>query len=297
MLYDGHPRGTATPYVFDGPETLSHTAFVAEESVEFIRDHADERFFLICGFYAPHAPINPPQRFVDMYDPAEMPLPFMNDGEDTRYQLGDDGWRKVVAYYYALITHIDDQIGRILDALRETGLEDDTLVIFTADHGEHLGDHGIVAKGPPGLDSCAHVPLIMSCPDRFGAGKSVGLVEGVDVTPTVLDYCGIQVPPEMQGRSLRPTIEGHEGSPRKSVYIEHRHPFRDSWKTVRTHQIKYCVSNEGDELLFDLVADPHELTNVVADPAHADALHAMRDEMVRRWFDVEKQLPRRTGMY
>jgi arylsulfatase len=291
------PRGTTTPYVFQGPEHLTHTAFVADETIRFLEDAQAGPFFAVAGFYAPHAPINPPQRFVDLYDPAEMPLPLRNPGED-RTGLSDDDWRRVVAFYYALVSHIDDQIGRILAAVDALGLRENTLILFTSDHGEHLGDHGLVAKGPPGLDSCARVPLIASCPARFGPlGVRNELIEAVDLAPTILDMCGVQVPPVMQGRSFRGLLEGRGYTPRRSAFIEHRVPFGTSWKTVVTQEFKYAASNGGDELLFDLAHDPHELHNVAAAPECAGALAEMRAELLRRWFDVEHQYPLRTAAY
>ena len=292
-----HPRRVQEPYVFEGPEELTHTAFVAQEAAQYIGQQRDEPFFLISGFYAPHAPLNPPGRFVDMYDPSSLPLPAMNEGENV-LGLPDDEWRTVKAYYYALVSHIDDQIGRILRALDEAGVRDKTLVIFTSDHGEHLGDHGRVAKGPPGLDSCAHVPLLVSYPDCIqGARVFSELIEAVDIVPTILDYCGVQVPPVMQGVSFRPLVERRNYRERRSAFIEHRYPFRESWKTVRTHEFKYCACSSGEELLFDLERDPHELRNVASESAWAVHLNIMRAELVRRWFDVEKQYPKRTGAY
>jgi len=293
-----HPRNTHQPYVFEGPEHLSHTAFVADETIEYIRQRKDRGpFFVIAGFYAPHTPLNPPRRFLDTYDPSTLPLPAMNEGEDN-YGLSDDQWREVKAYYYALISHIDDQIGRILSALEETGLREDTIVVFTSDHGEHLGDHGTIQKGPPGLDSCAHVPLILSYPGNVPSKqKKAELIELVDIAPTLLDLCGVQAPPHFQGRSFRPLLQGGEYEERTSAFIEYRDPFTVSWKTVRTHEFKYCVSGSGEELLFDLRDDPDELTNVVGQSVSQPALHAMREELVRRWFDVERQYPMRTGRY
>jgi len=292
-----HPRGTQNPYVFEGSEDLTHTAFVADQTVEFLRRHREETFFAIAGFYAPHAPLNPPQRFVEMYDLATLPAPAMNEGEN-RLGLSDEQWRKVKAYYYALVTHVDDQVGRILAAVEELGLAEDTIVVFTSDHGEHLGDHGRVQKGPPGFDSCTHVPLIVRYPAAVAAGgRSDALIEAVDIAPTLLDLAAVQAPPIFQGRSFAPLLQGRPYEQRKSVFIEHRNPFVSSWKAVRTHAHKYCRSGDGDELLFDLAADPHELTNLAGDPAHAPALAEMRSEMLRRWFTVEKQYPRRTAAY
>jgi len=291
------PRETTKPYVFEGPEELTHSAFVADETIRYVNQHKHEPFFAIAGFFAPHSPLNPPQRFVEMYDQNTLPLPIMNDGEN-RHGLSDDAWRRVKAYYYALVSHVDEQIGKILKALKESGLRNETLVIFTADHGEHLGDHGITDKGPPGYDSCSHVPLIFSYPGRIKPGnKKSELIEAVDIVPTILDYCGVRKPPVMQGRSLRKLLEDEDYQPRSSVYIEWREPFGPSHKTVRTHDFWYSASNRGGDLLFDLKKDPHQLSNVAGRPEYVQVLHQMRRELLRRWFTVEKQYPLKTGAY
>jgi len=292
------PRNTHEPYIFEGPEELTHTAFVAEQCVEYLKNRRDDRpFLLIAGFYAPHCPLNPPARFVDWYDPDKLSPPRMNPGEDTR-GLPVAEWRRIKAFYYALVSHVDDQIGRILTAPEEAGLSDETLVLFTSDHGEHLGDHGLIQKGPPGLDSCVHVPLIMRYPAKIEPNRQMrALVEAVDIAPTILDYCGIQVPPIMQGRSIRPYLEGRPYKEHSSVYIEYKVPFGLAWKTVRTHTFKYCLSNRGDELLFDLIHDPHELHNVAHRDVYQEAKQMMQQELLTRWFEVESQYPKRTGAY
>ena len=116
-------------------------------------------------FFAPHPPLNPPQRFLDLYDPSTLPLPIMNEGEEKQLNISPAEWQRIKAYYYALVSHMDDQIGRLIKALQDLHLIDNTIIIFTSDHGDHLGDHGLFAKGLPGYDSCTHVPLIISYPD------------------------------------------------------------------------------------------------------------------------------------
>lgn len=292
------PRAPHQPYVFEGPETLTHSAFVASETIDFIHRHRTDRFFAIAGFYAPHAPLNPPARFVEMYNPDDMPEPLMNEGENER-GLTPAEWRRVRQFYYALISHVDDQVGRILDALDEEGLTENTLVLFTSDHGEHLGDHGQTAKGPPGLDSCSHVPLLVSWPGQIPGGTvQDDLIEAVDLVPSILDYCGVQTPAYLQGRSFRPLLEQRsEYNRRKSVFIEYHDPFGASWKTVRTRHAFYTICNKGTEMLFDLDRDPHQLKDLSTDSSRMTLRNEMRAELLRRWFDVESELPRRTAQY
>ena len=293
------PRGAHTPYIFEGTEHLTHTAFVADETADYIDVHHGEPFFVIAGIYAPHAPLNPPRRFVDMYEPSKLDLPQMNEGED-RHGLTADEWRVVKAYYYALITHIDDQVGRILESLERNGILDDTLVIFTSDHGEHLGDHGLTGKGAP-YDSCARVPLIWSYPGQSRPGAILSeIIEHVDIVPTILDYCGIQVPPQMQGRSFRALLEGKPYEERSSAYMEIKIPFSRSYKAIRTHQHLYVMERSKvatQERLFDMSADPHQLRDVSDQAASQSILVELRRELLSRWFDVENQYPLRTASY
>jgi arylsulfatase A-like enzyme len=321
-----HPRNTHEPYVFEGPEHLTHSAFVADQTIAALEQRNPHRpFFAIAGFYAPHPPLNPPARFVEMYDPSTLPLPHFDEAPGSvpwqGMELEPERWRAIKAHYYALVTHVDDQIGRILSYLDESGLRKETLVIFTSDHGEHLGDHGLIQKGPPGLGSCSHVPLIVVPPSDTASEEAGGehvnpgriessLIEAVDLAPTVLDICGVQVPPFFQGRSfsglLDPATSGLY-EPRQSAYIEFRDPFKSSWKSVRTAEYAYTIYTDArnstpvttgtDELLYDLVADPYEQQNVAANGDYADALDAMRVELLRRWFTVEGQYPLRTGSY
>ncbi len=291
-----HPRRTHEPYVFDGPEHLTHSAFVAEETVSFLARHQHEPFFCIAGFYAPHAPLNPPQRFVDLYDVDAMPLPHRNEDENLD-DTSDAQWRKTVAYYYALVSHVDDQVGRILQALDRLGLRDNTIVVFTSDHGEYLGDHGRIGKSGP-EDCSARVPLIVSYPQAFEpCGIRHELMEAVDIAPTLLDWCGVQAPPFLQGRSFRSLLEGGGYTPRASAFVEFRVPFGYGYKAVRTHEHLYVHETSGNERLFLLDDDRHALTDRSADPACRETLASMRLCLLERWFDVEKQIPQRTGQY
>ena len=295
----GRGRGLLRPYAFEGPEALTHTAFVADETCAFLERRRADRFFCVAGFYAPHPPLNPPRRFVDMYDTASLPLPVRAEHENYR-DVTDEQWRRIKAFYYAQVSHIDDQVGRILQTLDACGLSENTIVVFTSDHGEHLGDHGLVSKGSP-LDSSSRVPLVVRYPRAVEAGTARSeLVEAVDLAPTILDWCGVQAPGFVQGRSVAPLLAGGEYTPRQSAFMMMRIPFGSSYKAVRTREALYAAWREGEdlrELLYDLAADPHELYDVAGDTGREALLHAMRTELVRRWFDVEPQYPLRTGAY
>jgi arylsulfatase A-like enzyme len=220
----------------------------------------------------------------------------MNEGED-RFGLSDEKWQEVKQYYYACVSHVDDEVGKILKTLDEIGQRENTLIIFTSDHGEYLGDHGLVQKWTPGYECIMNVPLVVEWPGGVKASQREELVELVDLAPTILDCCGVQTPPEFQGRSFRGLLEGTDYTPRRSAYFEHKLPFGESWRGVRTHEFRYMASVDGEELLFDRDKDPGELTNVAQDPNYLEALHVMRRELLLRVFEAEDQYPLRTGDY
>ncbi len=293
-----HPRKAVSPYIFQGSEHLTHTSFVARETIEYISRHKADQFFCVAGFYAPHAPINPPERFTDMYKLDDMPLPNRNEGENVG-NTSEEEWRKIKAYYYALISHIDEEVGKILHTLHDLDLEEDTIVIFTSDHGEHLGDHGLIGKSQA-YDSSSHVPFLVSYPRKIKPGqRQKEVVEAVDIVPSILDWCGVQVPPFMQGSSLRPLLEpGRNGyRKRSSAFIEHRKPFMEAYKAVRTDEYLYVIHDDGEEELYDLSLDPHQLTDIAGKPETQNVLADMRKELMDRWFEVEGQYPKRTGYY
>ncbi|HBR94583.1 MAG TPA: hypothetical protein DEA90_10505 [Opitutae bacterium] len=191
----GPSREVTAPLPFEGPDDATHSAWVARETCDFLSQHVNDHFFCIAGFFAPHSPINPPQKWLDAYRDTEVPLPVMNESERESLGLSDEEWIRIRRSYYALVSHVDEEIGRILDHLDELGLSENTLVVFTSDHGEHLGDHGQIHKGPPGLNSCAHVPMIVAAPGKMDitrGNQSSELVELVDFLPTCLDFARIK---------------------------------------------------------------------------------------------------------
>ncbi|MBT5711650.1 sulfatase-like hydrolase/transferase, partial [Candidatus Poribacteria bacterium] len=166
---------------------------------------------------------------------------------------------------------------------------DDTIIVFTSDHGEWLGEHLKYGKGYPGHDCVGRVPLIVRWPagDLESGRASSDLVEGVDVVPTLLECAGIPVPPHIQGRSLTPTLRGEEATPKTCALME-----MHGWKTVRTRDHRYVLRASGDEMLFDLRTDPMAYTDLADDPAAADALADCRLQLARRVIEIESPLPR-----
>src|SRR5439155_11709736 len=174
---------------------------------------------------------------LDLYPPAGSPLPLRRPGEmadkPSFFQRGaerwasvpDGEWQEFRAYYDAMCSFVDFHCGRIVDCLQELCLLDETLVVFYSDHGEMAGDHGLVAKGPTNYESVVHVPCFMRWPGRIPAGRQAhGLLEAVDVMPTVLEAAGVAIPARVRGRSRWNLITGASEEGSHAVLIEHKVP-------------------------------------------------------------------------
>ena len=178
-------------------DDITHTAFVAEQSIEFMRQqaHSGQHFLCIAGIYSPHSPWVAPQKYFDLYDPASLTLPSYPpevDAQRNARNFPDEELRLARQGYYGQVSEVDHHVGRMLAALEELGLAEDTVVIFTSDHGEWLGEHLRYGKGYPAHDQCSRVPLLMRLPGNAAPGRTdSGLTEALDVLPTILDLAAI----------------------------------------------------------------------------------------------------------
>lgn len=271
------------------------TTWCINESIGFIGENLNNPWLLSINIFDPHHPFDPPSEFKKKYPVEDMPLPKWKDGElDNKpfiqqqdYEQGGQGglgpscktltdWEKknYVSDYYAMIDLVDEQIGRLVNYLDETGQRENTIIIFHSDHGELLGDHGQILKGGHFYEGLVHVPLIISCPDRLLKNvQSQALVELVDVAPTILDLVGIDVPNRMQGKSLLSILDG-QCSPdihKESVYCEYYNSLPGVHQGVcatmyfdgRYKMVVYHGSDVGE--LYDLHSDPDEFDNRWAD--------------------------------
>jgi arylsulfatase len=306
-----HPKG----YAFAGvPADLHQTKWCFDRAIDFINEKRTSPWLMSVNVFAPHHPFDPPKEYFDRYDPDKLPDPSYKEGElankpifqqvdhDGAYggsQLGFSKMtprerREVTAAYYAMIEQIDDNVGRILKSLDETGQRENTIVIFMSDHGELLGDHGVYLKGPYSYDCSIRVPLIVSWPGHFKAGlKSDALVELVDLVPTLLTALDMPIPNRVQGTSLFDICTGKADphNHKDCVYTEYYigQPFHRKLKerplltTVRTRTSK-ITSYAGMEIgeLYDLRADPGEHDNLWDSPAHKN----LKMEMVKLCFDT-----------
>ena len=284
------------------PEELHPTAWTGETACELIRNYDDERpLFLKVSFARPHSPYDPPQRFIDLYDGQEIPAPYAGDWAEAHATLkeptpeatrkpygnyGDEYACNSRRHYYANVTFVDEEIGKVVAALREKGMYDNALIVYVSDHGDMLGDHYHWRKTYP-YEGSAHIPFIVKWPASVQAqagGKDVHPVELRDLLPTFLDAAGGTVPDGMDGRSLLPLVTGNSNvSWRDYIDLEHSacYAFENYWCALTDGRIKYVWNfYDGHEELFDLSQDPCELKELSGNPAYHDVLVAMRRRMV-----------------
>ncbi len=275
---------------FRGRSDVSHTAFVATQTIEYMDQHQDRPFLCISGFYSPHSPWVAPQEFLDLYDPDELSVPDFPAALDARRSpdsYSNDELRRAKHGYYAMVSEVDHHVGRILDRLAELGMAEDTIVVFTSDHGEWLGEHLKYGKGYPAHDCVSRVPLIVRAPGATASGTTAGLTEGVDVVPTLLELAGVPVPPHIQGSAFTSTLAG-DADGGKACALTEMH----GWKTIRTEDHRYVLRGAGEEMLFDLRDDPLAYTDLSDAPSHTDTLAEHRLLLARRAIENEQPLPK-----
>lgn len=317
---------------FGMPEKYHHTTWCAQQAIDFIECNArfGHPWFFSVNVFDPHHPFDPPAEFLQRYLERldEIPLPDYADGElddkpvfqrvdhagayggDAGYAFTDmtgTDHRMIRAAYWAMCDLIDVQVGRMLASLDRTGQRDNTVVVFTTDHGEMLGDHGIYLKGPYFYEPAVHVPLLISWPGAIEGGRrSQALVELVDLAPTLLDAAGLARHAGMQGRSLWPMLSGQHGLDQhhEDVYSEyynampwHKDPAAyTTMLRTETHKLVVTHGLATDEL-YDLLEDPLERHNRWEDPTRLP----VKCELLRRLCDrmawTADPLPPRRGPF
>ena len=260
----------------DVPPEHTHTAYTARQGLEALDRLKDGPFTLTVSISPPHPPMVLPRPYYGMYPAEKFTAPASIDDPRTNSPYGSkafrldsyrdpDHVRQMMSDYYGLITLDDEWIGKILKRLEELGLEDHTLVVFTADHGEMLGDHGMSSKFVF-YEGSAHIPLLMRLPGVIPAGTVVKApVAQIDLFPTILDYCG-QSGHDSDGRDLRPLIEGRENGAERVAVSEWPSPavpgymvFDGRWKFL----FGRTASARSLDALYDLQSDPNELNNLI----------------------------------
>lgn len=281
-------------------EYLHPTNWVVHETLDWLqRRDPTVPFLSYVSFHRPHAPFNPPQWAWDQYINRPRTDPPRGDWADAFEEFRRDNYHqtkfgrldpethhRTVTGYYGLITHIDMQLNRLFEGLADYELLDDTVIIFTSDHGDMMGDHDMYRKSV-GFEGSAHVPLIVRPAPRFSPDAPRGQVitevtELRDIMPTVLDFAGVEVPDTVDGASLKPFVTGTAAPEvwRRDLHGEHTH-FDQSLQWVTDGKRKYLwASAKGIEQFFDLEADPQELHNLIDDPTRAAEIDDWRRRLI-----------------
>ena len=294
------PHGERGPmYYIPQPSRFTEkthpSAWISDRTMETIHrfSNGDEPWCLMSSFIHPHPPLTPPRGWTKLYPPHQMPDPHMPHQAESllthinrtqnRYKWRDNGidrnlQRVIKSYYYATISFVDHQIGRVLETLEEQGILDQTLILFASDHGEYLGDYGCYGKRSM-HDASAKVPLLARLPGRFKAGKVCGAPTSlVDIMPTMLACAGVE-PNGLDGCDLKAVADGN--TDREHVFSQWGKG-RNAIYLIATRDWKYIYSaGEKKEILFDRVRDPRESRNAAADRESYPVRKQLRDTLMR----------------
>ena len=266
-----HRMFVSVQYDGDGSDQPDHKT--ATKTIELLRQHHEKPFFIAAGFVRPHYPMVAPRQYFEPYRWQDIILPAQFDGDlddippmglagsrSAKNQIGryPDNQKRMWAAYYASVTFMDEQVGRILDEVDRLGLRETTAIVFTSDHGYHLGDHTFWQKGNL-HEQVTRVPLILAVPG-FKPGRTESIAELVDLYPTLSALAGLKAPAELQGKSLLPLLNDHDATVKSGALSFAR---GHSWRTKDWAYMRYPDKSEE---LYDMRIDPGQFTNLAKDP-------------------------------
>lgn len=281
------------PQVSQLPAKLHHTSWTVDSCIDFLEDHDKSKpFFIMSSFEKPHPPFEPPVPWNKLYRGPDMPLPKRPDGSEglltvwnkfqNRYKYRDRGIddnlvRQIKAHYYAEISFIDYNLGRLLKKLDDMGLTDETLIIYTSDHGELLGDYNSFGKRCF-LDSAAGIPMIIKFPGCDKNKKCDTPVSLVDVLPTILNFAGISCEDGFDGENMLDISDGASG--RDTVYGQYEQGEYAAYMAV-DKDFKYIYSAaDNEEYLFNSITDSEETRNIANNPLYIEKTAEMRSRII-----------------
>jgi iduronate 2-sulfatase len=292
--------GTLSWYASPAPTSQHTDAMQAKDAVWVLERFAKERdkpFFLGLGFFRPHTPYVAPRKYFDLHDPKkftlvsdveedrkDIPRPGLASGKKEQDEMSDAQRREALQAYYASVTFMDEQVGVVVDALDRLGLSDSTMIIFTSDHGYHLGEHGLWQKMSL-FEESARVPLIIAAPGQSIPGTSVRVpVSQVDIAPTALEWSRATGPNNLQGQSLAPmlsdpSVQGRGWALTQVSRGGQNDPFFGySIRTPRYRYTEWAEGSRGREL-YDHDHDPGERTNLAESADHQSIAHELQTKL------------------
>ena len=304
-LVQGNPTGTLprkggnvmTIVKADGDDLVHSDGKTAQKAIELIRKHKNVPFFLAVGFVRPHVPFVAPKNYFEPYPYQKilMPKKVVGDWDDIpkrginyvtsiNGQMSSDQEKKAVAAYYASVSYMDAQLGKVLKTLKEEGLEDNTIVIFTSDHGFHLGEHSFWMKVSLHEES-VRVPMIIKVPGKNPAVCN-SFVELLDLYPTIAELAGIETSTHLQGKSLAKTIENPNYEVRKMAFSVSQGGKTFLLRTEKWAYIQYDEDAASGMELFDMENDPKQFTNLAGKAAYAKTVSFFQKELRKKLTEV-----------
>lgn len=275
----------------EGTDDEQTDGMVANEAIRLLQENKDKPFFIAAGFYRPHCPYIAPKKYFDLYPLERITLPIeppehINDipkpamfTTPLYWGLNEQQRREVIQAYYASVTFMDAQVGRLLDAVDEHGLADNTIIVFWSDHGYLLSEHGQWKKQSL-FEEAARVPLLIAAPDAKGNGKvSKRVVELLDVYPTLARLCGLEPPTYLAGADLTPLLNNPKARWERPAFTQvRRHAENVMGRSVRTERWRYTEWNNGVDgvQLYNHKKDPYEYNNLADDSRHTKVRAELR---------------------
>ena len=308
-------------------EELYPTAFITDKTVEFLERHSegkngDKPFFLHCSYNDPHHPVCPPGKYKEIYNPKDIELPSnFNDAEnllehellgpqlkDKRFvhllpqKVDKEVAKTFIALSYGSISMIDDGVGKILRTLERLGLAENTMVIFTSDHGDLLGDHGLILKGPAHYRSIINIPLLWKVPGMTKKSVSDSLVSTIDLPKTILNVLGVKEkrhPEAFQGYDITPLLNDPNQKVREQLLIEHDEEIANDkimrLRTLITERHRLTIYDGYEHLgdIFDLQSDPEEINNLW--DSNKELRSNLTEELLREIIRLRPRVPKRNA--
>jgi choline-sulfatase len=291
----GRSRLPEDAKVTDRPVSEEGDTLAQQQTIQFLKEHRDKPFFVGTSFIKPHFPFLVQEQYYQLYRelggiPNVTPemladLPKYSKAERESYGfagLSAEQIRKARAIYFGMVTYVDELFGGILKTVDELGLRENTVILYTADHGELAGEHGLWYKNSF-YEAGVRIPHIWSFPARLPKGKTISApVMNMDIFPTLCELCGLTPPAGLEGHSLMPLIEGKENGEQRVAISEN---FRGgaAARMLRTSRWKYCYTHEDKEHLFDMRNDQGEIHNLAARPEHRELVASMRKRALEGW--------------
>ncbi len=305
-LRPGSFGGTLSWLAADGEDAEQTDGIAAREAIKVLESHvaSQEPFFLAVGLYRPHTPYVAPKKYFEQYPLAEIHVPTTPANyhatlpasavrtltrKKDQINLQEELAKQAMQAYYASITFADAQLGHILDALDRLKLADNTIVLFTSDHGYHMGEHGYWQKTTL-FENATHVPLIIRTPGMKTAGQATAApVEMIDFYPTLAELCGLTPPANLSGVSLNPVLKNAASMPRRSALSQYSDGY--SIRTPRYRYTEWGPAGLGGNELYDHAADPAEMVNLSGRTEHVQTVRELSQHLQQRIASAQQPPP------